>query len=195
MPNDLAINPKTTAVLAMDYQVGVITDEPRKAALAKAVPVVRAARAAGITMSYGVIRFDERDPAVPASNWSFTSFKAAGRMRKGTPDAAVHPDVAPAPGDIVIERRRAGVFPGTDLDTILRSKNIDTIALFGISTGGQVLSAVRAGVDLDYSLFVLSDCCTDRDEELHRFLMTKVLTVHSKVITSEDFITAIKKGA
>ena len=193
MPNDLAINPKTTTLLAMDYQAGSANDDPRRAALKKAVNAVKAARAAGMLISYGVIRFDDDLPAVHPRNWSFNSFRDnAARYKRGSPDAEVHPDIAPQRGDIVIERRRSGVFPGTDLDRSLLSRNIDTIAMFGWSTSGQVLSAVRVAVDLDYRLFVLSDCCADKDEEVNRILMTKILTMHSKVITSEDFIAAIK---
>ena len=61
----------------------------------------------------------------------------------------------------------------------------------GVSTGGQVLSAVRAGVDLDYDLYVLSDCCADKDPEVHRVLMEKVLPMHSKVITVDEFQEAL----
>ncbi len=191
MSNEVTIQPKSTAVLVMDYQTGVMTDASRKAALQKAAQALKAARTAGIPIIYGVIRFDEGYPVTPARNWSFTSFQAGGRMRRGGADAEIHPDVAPQRGDIVIERKRAGIFAATELDLILRSKDVDTLVLFGVSTSGQVLSAVRVGVDLDYRLFVLSDCCADRDEEVHRVLMTKVLPMHSKVITADAFVAAL----
>ena len=192
MANEVTIQPKSTALLVMDYQTGVISDPSRKAALQKAVLATKVARAAGIPIIYGVIRFDEGYPVTPARNWSFTSFQGGGKMRRGGADAEIHPDIAPQKGDVVIERKRSCIFTATDLDLVLRAKNIDTIALFGISTSGQVLSAVRVAVDLDYRLFVLSDCCADRDEEVNRVLMTKVLPMHSKVISAEAFIEALR---
>ena len=188
----MPIDTKNTAVLVLDYLVGIVSDDARKAGLKKAVPVIQTARAAGLPIIYGVIAFEDDYPAIHPRNWSLTGFRGGGRYRRGTEEAEVHPDVAPQPGDVVIERRRAGIFPGTDLDWILRAKNVDTLAIMGFSTSGQVLSAVRAGVDLDYDQYVISDCCADRDEEVQRVLMTKVLTMHSKVITSEEFLKGIK---
>ena len=103
----------------------------------------------------------------------------------------MHPDLAPQPGETVIRRRRAGLFAATDLDAVLRARDIGTLVLMGVSTGGQVLSAVRAGVDLDYDLYVLSDCCADKDPEVHRVLMEKVLPMHAKVITVGEFQEAL----
>lgn len=188
---DITIDPKHTALLVLDYLVGIVSDEPRRAALANAVPVVKAARDAGVTIIYGTFGFEDDHPVVHPRNWSLTNFRAGGRFRRGTEDTNVHPDVAPQPGDIVIDRQRAGIFSGTGLDLILHSRDIGQLAMFGISTSGQVLSAVRWGVDLDYDQYVIEDCCADRDEEVQRVLMTKVLPMHSRVISSETFLAAI----
>jgi hypothetical protein len=53
---------------------------------------------------------------------------------------AIHPAVEPLHADIVITKHRISAFAGTDLDMILRAKDIDTFILFGIATSGVVLT-------------------------------------------------------
>jgi nicotinamidase-related amidase len=51
---------------------------------------------------------------------------------------------------------------------------VDHLVLSGVSTSGVALSTLRLAADLDDRLTVLSDCCVDRDEEVHRVLMERV---------------------
>jgi nicotinamidase-related amidase len=91
----------------------------------------------------------------------------------------------------VVTKRRVGAFPTTELETILRAKNINTLVLFGISTSGVVLSTVRWAADMDYSLVVVSDACSDRDAEVNRILMDKVFPWQATVVTTQEFLSAI----
>jgi nicotinamidase-related amidase len=63
----------------------------------------------------------------------------------------------------------------------------------GIRTSGVVLSTVRWAADIDYRLIVLSDCCADPDEEVHRVLMEKVLSFFGQaaVVTSQEFLKVL----
>lgn len=66
--------------------------------------------------------------------------------------------------------------------TVLRSNNITTLVLFGISTSGVVLSTVRWAADMDYQLVVVSDACADRSEEVHRVLTEKIFPWQATVM-------------
>lgn len=59
--------------------------------------------------------------------------------------------------------------------------------LTGIATGGVVLFTLRDAADKDYAITVLSDCCADMDEEVHRVLTTKVFIRQAEVINSEEW--------
>jgi len=50
-----------------------------------------------------------------------------------------------------------------------------------------VLSTVRQAADADYRLVVLSDCCADRDPEVHRCLVEKVFPRQATIMTGEEF--------
>ncbi len=194
---EFTVNKSRTAVLIMDYEndiVSMIPEDARVALLEKASVVLKEARQAKLPIIYVVVRFREGYPEINLQNRLFRSLKESGRLLEGSPGAEINAKVAPQPGDIVVTKRRVGAFSTTDLETVLRSKNISTLALFGISTSGVVLSTVRWAADMDYSLVVISDLCADRDPEVNRVLMDKVFPWQATVVTGKEFLKAIGAG-
>jgi nicotinamidase-related amidase len=188
------IDPARTAVLVMDYEndiVGTIPEDVRGPLIERASTILKEARQAKLQIIYVVVRFRDGYPEVNRQNKLFSSLKQSGRLVEGTQGAEIDPRVAPQPGDIVVTKRRVGAFSTTDLETILRAKNISKLVLFGISTSGVVLSTVRWAADMDYSLTIVSDVCADRDPEVNRVLMDKVFPWQATVVTSREFLKAI----
>lgn len=191
---EFTIKPERTALLVMDYQndiVGMLPEDARTALVERAGIVLKEARQARILIIYVVVRFRPGYPEVNLQNKLFSSLKESGRLLEGTPGAEIDPRLAPQPGDIVVTKRRVGAFSTTDLETILRSRNISRLVLFGISTSGVVLSTVRWAADMDYSLVVVSDLCADRDPEVHRVLMDKVFPWQATVVTSKELLKVL----
>ncbi|HEX9136440.1 MAG TPA: isochorismatase family cysteine hydrolase [Nitrospirota bacterium] len=191
---EFTIKPERTALLIMDYQndiVGMLPEDARTALVDRAGMVLKEARQARLPIIYVVVRFRPGYPEVNLQNKLFSSLKESGRLLEGTAGAEIDPRVAPQPGDIVVTKRRVGAFSTTDLETIVRSHNIDRLILFGISTSGVVLSTVRWAADMDYSLVVVSDLCADRDPEVHRVLMDKVFPWQATVVTSKELLKAL----
>ncbi len=183
-----------TAVLVMDYEndiVGSMPEDVRKPLLERAAAVIKEARRTGVPVIYVVVRFRDGYPEVNVHNKLFRALKESGRLKEGTKGAEIDPIVAPLPGEVTVTKRRVGAFSTTDLETVLRAKNINTIVLAGISTSGVVLSTVRWAADMDYSIVVLSDACADRDPEVHRVLMDKVFPWQATVVTSGEFLKAL----
>jgi nicotinamidase-related amidase len=103
---------------------------------------------------------------------------------------AIHPDLGPRDGDIVITKHRVSAFRGTDLEMILRAKEIDTLILFGIATSGVVLSTLLEAADADYRVTVIKDCCADVDAELHSCLIDRFFSKRGTLISANDFLAA-----
>jgi nicotinamidase-related amidase len=188
------VNRETTAVLCMDYQqdiVGAYPADRQRQLLQHASHVLTAARRASLPVIYVVVRFRDGYPEVSPRNKIFQGIKQAGRLREGTPGAEIHPAVAPQPGEVIVTKRRVGAFSTTDLETVLRAKQIAHLVLMGIATSGVVLSTVRWAADADYELTVLADCCADADEEVHRVLTQKVFPRQATVTIAEAFIQAL----
>jgi nicotinamidase-related amidase len=98
-----------------------------------------------------------------------------------------HPDIAPQQGDVIIIKRRVSTGTGSDLEVILRAMNIQHLVLTGIATGGVILATLVEAADKDFRLTVLSDCCFDPDEEVHRVLTKKKITKRGDVLTLEEW--------
>ncbi|MFC1870470.1 cysteine hydrolase family protein [Chloroflexota bacterium] len=171
MAERVSLDLSKTVVLIMDYQnrqLSAFTEDFQRELMARANEVLAGARHGGIPVIYVEVRRGEK-----------------------TPETEIHPAVNPQPGELVLTKRRTGPFSTTNLDEVLKKKGIETLVLMGIATGGCVLSTVRWAADIDYRLIVLSDCCADRDEEIQRVLMEKVLPRHANVVTSQEFLQAV----
>ncbi len=191
---EFTVNKARTAVLVMDFEndiVGSLPEDVRVPLLDKASTVIKEARKANIPVIYVVVRFRDGYPEINPHNKLFRALKESGRLKEGTAGAEIDPKVAPLPGEVVVTKRRVGAFSTTDLETVLRAKNINTIVLAGIATSGVVLSTVRWAADMDYSIVVLSDACADRDAEVNRVLMDKVFPWQATVVTSGEFLKAL----
>jgi nicotinamidase-related amidase len=192
--SELSIDRGRTAVLIMDYEnqiLGMLPEKTQAAVLDNASAILKQARQARLPIIYVVVRFRDGYPEVSRQNKRFAGLKESGRLREGTPGAEIHARVAPQPGDIVVTKRRVGAFSTTDLESILRANNISTLAMFGISTSGVVLSTVRWAADMDYQLVVVSDACADMDDEVHRVLTEKVLSAQATVVSTQELTKAL----
>ena len=146
------------------------------------------ARAAEIRIIYVTVRFRPGYPEVSPRNKSFAALAQTPGFSESDPATAIHPDIAPAPSDILVTKRRVSAFSGSDLDVVLRAANIDTLVLTGIATSGVVLSTLRQAADLDYRLVVLADACLDGDAEVHRVLTEKVFPRQAEVLTVSGWV-------
>ena len=181
------------AVLIMDYQNDVVLRfaEADDSLLQRAAAVLSAARAAGVPVIYVVITFRPGYPEVPASG-VFNMVRQSGMLQEGTEGAAIHEAVAPQSGDLIVTKKRIGAGSGSDLECVLRAKGRTHLVLLGIATSGVVLSTARWAADLDYTMNIVSDCCFDRDREVHRVLIEKVLAGMAPPVTAREFIDSLR---
>ena len=91
----------------------------------------------------------------------------------------------------MVGKHRVNALYGTDLDMTLRANNITTLIILGYATSGVVLSTTRYAADSDYRLFVVEDCCSDQDPEVHDFLTQRIFPRQADVVVSEDVIKAL----
>jgi nicotinamidase-related amidase len=76
---------------------------------------------------------------------------------------------------------------------LLRAREVETIALFGIATSVVVLSTLLHACDCDYKLVVIVDCCADVDAELHQVLLTRLFPQRGDVLTATEFVKALTR--
>ncbi|MGO9481721.1 MAG: cysteine hydrolase family protein [Candidatus Kryptoniota bacterium] len=181
-------NNQNTALLVMDVQEATVNRLKDSAPLMNALKkAIETARNCKMPVIYAVVGFRKGYTEVSPNNKSFSTIKS-GVMNFDSEEAArVHASVAPQPGDVIITKKRVSAFTGSDLEVVLRSLERKHLILSGIATSGVVLSTLREAADKDYAITVLSDCCADMDEEVHRILMTKVFPRQAEIISSDEW--------
>lgn len=108
---------------------------------------------------------------------------------KGTWGAEIVDELAPQDGDIVVEGKRGlDTFASTNLDFMLRSKGITTIALGGFLTNCCVESTMRSGYENGYKVITLNDCVAATSVEEHDNALSYDYPMFSEPMSATDFI-------
>jgi len=181
----------------MDVQNGVVDRFGAAAAppwLAGLGRAVAAARQASVPVIYVRVAFRPGRPEISPRNRSFAALAQGATFAEDDPSTAVHPAIAPEPGDVTVVKKRVSAFSGSDLEVVLRSGDIETLVLTGVATSGVVLSTLREAADRDFGLVVLSDGCLDPDPEVHRVLTEKVFPRQAEVVTIDEWVGRLQAG-
>jgi len=122
-----------------------------------------ACRAARIEVLYTVIEALTQD----GRNMSL-DYKISGLfVPRGSWDAKVLDEIAPAADEMVIPKTSSSVFISTNLDYVLRNMGIRSLIIAGILTDQCIDSAVRDACDLGYLVTVPTDACATLTAERH----------------------------
>jgi nicotinamidase-related amidase len=184
----MKLDPKKTALLTLDFQKGIFGFAPGgEAIVPNASKAVEFARKKLFQIIHVGLGFSTGHPEIPDTESRFKLVKENNLFVIGTPSAEFHGAVA-RPGELVVYKQRVGAFSENQLHLILRSRNIENLVLFGISTSGITLSTLRRATDLDFRCVVLKDACFDADEEVHRVLTEKIFPSQAVVLTVDAFI-------
>jgi nicotinamidase-related amidase len=181
-------NNQNTALLVMDVQGSIVKNLKDRISFFGAIKqAIQTARENIIPVIYIVVGFRKGYPEVSVNNKSFSRLKS-GAMNLDTEESTkIDSTIEPLPGDVIITKKRISAFSGSDLEVVLRSFGVNHLILTGISTSGVVLSTVREAADKDFMITVLSNCCADADEEVHRVLITKIFPRQAEVLALEEW--------
>jgi ureidoacrylate peracid hydrolase len=124
----------------------------------------------------------------------------------GTDGVEIYPDLAPAPGEVVVKKHRYSAFFGTDLDIILRGSGIETVVVIGTTTENCCHATARDAMFRDYFVVFLSDATGTFDypdvghgamsaAEVHDATLKILAFSTADVMTTEEFTTLARSSA
>jgi nicotinamidase-related amidase len=115
---------------------------------------------------------------------------------RGTAGWQIIPELAPEPGEPIIDKRANGAFHGTDLADVLAAGRIEHLAICGNTIDVCVHTTLRDANDRGYECLLLSDCCGAVDPAMHAAAVAMVKIeggVFGCVAEADDLVAALKR--
>ncbi|WP_455280060.1 N-carbamoylsarcosine amidohydrolase [Cupriavidus necator] len=158
------------------------------AAIHNTQPLLRAAREQGWPVAHSRIVFADDD-----SDHNIFTLKVPGMLtlKEHGHNSAIVPELAPAPGELVVRKTVPSAFFGTSLAAWLTQRGVQTLLVAGCVTSGCVRASVVDAMSLGFRPLVVSDCVGDRALGPHDANLFDMAQKYATVLTRDDALAQI----
>lgn len=171
------VDPRNAALLVIDVQNDFVSEggfadsvgwpvEDNQLAVANLKALLEAARRATVPVIFVKSNYDDIFLSLPMRERNQRRDLEMPRCIRGTWGEQFY-QVQPASEEAVVTKHRYSAFVDTELNTVLRARNVQTLILTGVYTEVCVESTARDGYFQDYYVVIVSDCCATTSEGAH----------------------------
>ncbi len=106
---------------------------------------------------------------------------------RGTWGSQIVEELAPAEGDVVIEKNTYDGFLFTELEDVLRKSNVDEVYLCGVATDICVMHTAFGAFARNFRVYVVEDACSGTSPEKHRWALEYMRSIYGvKIVRGEE---------
>lgn len=215
-PYPFTFDSLTTALMCIDFQRDFVEAGGFGETLGNDVSTLRAAieptqRVLAAARALGMLIIHTREGHRPDLTDLFAAKRERGNptlrigdegpmgriLVRGAEGHDIIPELAPLPGEVILDKPGKGSFYATDLETILRSRGITHLIVTGVTTEVCVQSTVREANDRGFESLVLADCTGSYFPEFHTSALAMFAAqggIVGWVADSADLLAAISNG-
>lgn len=113
----------------------------------------------------------------------------------GSYGAQIVDELKSAGGDLIVKKKSYNGFFNTTLDSELKARNINDIAITGIHTHVCVLLTAVGGFELGYNVTTIEDCITTGYKPNHESRLRFFKTHIGDLVSSTEWKNMMKKNA
>ena len=190
----LDLDPKTTALVIIDLQQGILSPEPiphgRDEIVARAAELGRAVTETGGTLVLTTTDFAPGYVDAPRGKADAPWALPSGGPPPGF--ATLVPEIDALPSAVRITKRQMSAFFGAELDLQLRRRGCATVVICGVATNMGVEATARAAFDLNYDVVIAADACGSVAPGLHAFAMDNILPRIARVRRTAEVMAALR---
>jgi nicotinamidase-related amidase len=199
-PDDIHLDPETTALLVIDIQNTYLADKDtpeetarwqpfyermRETVIPNTARMIDECRKRGVEVLFARIacqKTDGRDRSLSQKKPGFNYLL----LPKDEEDGQIVPELAPMGDEIVVTKTTDSALTGTNLRMLLHNMDIKDVIVTGIFTDQCVSSSVRSLVDESFSVVVVDDCCAAATMELPRHELEIINMIYCHVVQLDE---------
>ena len=157
------ISSQNTALLIIDMSLDFLADgapfetKEGRQMMPKLIELVRRCREVELSIIYINHVHHPGAKDMGTLGIRFPKIRQGKALRAGSEGVKIWPEIAPQPGDLVMEKIRQSGFMYTRLEATIKELGVEHLLVAGVATGACVECTARDAVARDYSVILLSD--------------------------------------
>lgn len=156
-------------------------------AVARTVPLLAHARRRGWPVAHTRVVYAEDGSDIGMLATKVPSLRS---LTERAPAGQIVPELAPSAGELIIRKRQASAFFGSELAGWLAMRRVDTVLVAGCTTSGCVRATVVDACSHNLRTVVVTDCVGDRAIAPHEASLFDMGQKYADLMPAEALLAA-----